>query len=184
MFFLYFKGILKHFKLENSIFYVTNSQQGIRCFFTKYLELNNFPHFKHWKVLWDISVMFPSNFSRWNSFNSGFSFALTLKKRLKRKIKSLGVPNAVVVLNESAVQSESKQSYQIATCHRVVTKPSIATVPISRSLDIFMNFTVKGKCPEVPFHEIPSSYSYFEVIWFFAPIQQEAKYEKFIHKAQ
>ena len=36
----------------------------------------------------------------------------------------------------------------------------------------------KGKSPEVPFHGITSSYSYFEVILIFAPIQQEAKYDQ------
>ena len=40
----------------------------------------------------------------------------------------------------------------------------------------------KDKSPEVPFHGITSPYSYFEVIWIFAPIQQEKKPKK--HKAQ
>ena len=37
---------------------------------------------------------------------------------------------------------------------------------------------VKGKSPEVPFHGITSQYSYFEVIWILAPIQQEAKHDQ------
>ena len=36
----------------------------------------------------------------------------------------------------------------------------------------------KDKSREVPFHGITSSYSYFEVIWIFAPIQQEAKHDQ------
>ena len=36
----------------------------------------------------------------------------------------------------------------------------------------------KGKSPEVPFHGITSSYNYFEEIWIFAPIQQEAKHDQ------
>ena len=36
----------------------------------------------------------------------------------------------------------------------------------------------KGKSPEVPFHGITLPYSYFEVIWIFAPIQQEAKHDQ------
>ena len=36
----------------------------------------------------------------------------------------------------------------------------------------------KDKSPEVPFHGITSPYSYFEVIWIFAPIQQEAKHDQ------
>ena len=36
----------------------------------------------------------------------------------------------------------------------------------------------KGKSPEFPFHGITSPYSYFEVIWIFAPIQQEAKHDE------
>ena len=36
----------------------------------------------------------------------------------------------------------------------------------------------KGKSPVVPFHGITSPYSYFEVIWIFAPIQQEAKHDQ------
>ena len=36
----------------------------------------------------------------------------------------------------------------------------------------------KGKSPEVPFHGITSPYSYFEVIWIFAPIHQEAKHDQ------
>ena len=53
----------------------------------------------------------------------------------------------------------------------------------------------KDKSPEVPFHGITSPYRYFEVIWIFAPIQQEANHdqeinyqlnrnEKFVDKAQ
>ena len=41
--------------------------------------------------------------------------------------------------------------------------------------DLFM---FKGKSPEVPFHGITSPYNYFEVIWIFAPIQQEAKHDQ------
>ena len=37
---------------------------------------------------------------------------------------------------------------------------------------------VKDKFPEVPFHGITSPYSYFEVSWIFAPIQQEAKHDQ------
>ena len=37
---------------------------------------------------------------------------------------------------------------------------------------------IKDKSPEVPFHGITSPYSYFEVIWIFAPIQQEAKHDQ------
>ena len=37
---------------------------------------------------------------------------------------------------------------------------------------------IKGESPEVPFHRITLSYSYFEVIWIFAPIQQEAKHDQ------
>ena len=40
-------------------------------------------------------------------------------------------------------------------------------------VDIF-----KGKSPEVPFHGITLPYSYFEVIWVFVPIQQEAKHDQ------
>ena len=36
----------------------------------------------------------------------------------------------------------------------------------------------KDKSPEVPFHGITLPYSYFEVIWIFAPIQQEAKHDQ------
>ena len=36
----------------------------------------------------------------------------------------------------------------------------------------------KGKSPVVPFHGITSPYSYFEEIWIFAPIQQEAKHDQ------
>ena len=36
----------------------------------------------------------------------------------------------------------------------------------------------KDKSPEVPFHGITSPYSYFEVIWIFVPIQQEAKHDQ------
>ena len=39
----------------------------------------------------------------------------------------------------------------------------------------FLSFGIKDKSPEVPFHGITSPYSYFEVIWIFASIQQEAK---------
>ena len=38
-------------------------------------------------------------------------------------------------------------------------------------------FSSKDKSPEVPSHGITSPYSYFEVIWIFAPIQQEAKHD-------
>ena len=42
---------------------------------------------------------------------------------------------------------------------------------------LFWPFTVQiiGKSPEVPYHGITSPYSYFEIIWTFSPIQQEAK---------
>ena len=36
----------------------------------------------------------------------------------------------------------------------------------------------KDKSPEVPFHRITSSYSYFEEFEFFAPIHQEAKHDQ------
>ena len=50
---------------------------------------------------------------------------------------------------------------------------------------------LEGKSLKVPIHGITSPYSYFEVIWRFAPIQQEAKHdleqlnrnEKFVDKA-
>ena len=52
----------------------------------------------------------------------------------------------------------------------------------------------KGKSPIVPFHGITSPSSYFEEIWIFVPIQQEAKHDqekyqlntnvKFVDKAQ
>ena len=52
----------------------------------------------------------------------------------------------------------------------------------------------KGKFLEVPFYEITSPYSYFEVIWILAPIKQEEKHDqrklqlnrnkKFFDKAQ
>ena len=38
----------------------------------------------------------------------------------------------------------------------------------------------KGKSPEVPFHGITLPYSYFEVIWIFAPFQQETWSRKII----
>ena len=37
---------------------------------------------------------------------------------------------------------------------------------------------LKDKSPEVLFHGITSPYSYFEVIWIFAPIQLEAKHDQ------
>ena len=37
---------------------------------------------------------------------------------------------------------------------------------------------IKDKSPEVLFHGITSPYSYFEVIWIFVPIQQEAKHDQ------
>ena len=40
------------------------------------------------------------------------------------------------------------------------------------------NETFKDKSPEVPFHGITSPYSYIEVIWIFALIQQEAKHDQ------
>ena len=42
----------------------------------------------------------------------------------------------------------------------------------------FNYFDIQGKSPEVPFHGITSSYSYFEVILIFAPIHQEAKHDQ------
>ena len=39
-------------------------------------------------------------------------------------------------------------------------------------------FVCKGKSPVVPFHGITSPYRYFEEIWIFAPIQQEAKHDQ------
>ena len=36
----------------------------------------------------------------------------------------------------------------------------------------------KGKSPEVPFQGITLPYSYFEVVWIFAPIQKEAKHDQ------
>ena len=43
---------------------------------------------------------------------------------------------------------------------------------------VLIIFAFKDKSPEVPFHGITSPYSYFEVIWIFAPIQQEAKHDQ------
>ena len=40
------------------------------------------------------------------------------------------------------------------------------------------SFVIKGKSPEVLFHGITSSYSNFEVILIFAPIQHEAKHDQ------
>ena len=37
---------------------------------------------------------------------------------------------------------------------------------------------ISWKSHEVPLHGIISPYSYFEVIWIFAPIQQEAKHDQ------
>ena len=37
---------------------------------------------------------------------------------------------------------------------------------------------VKGKSPVVPFHGITLPYSYFEEIWIFAQMQQEAKHDQ------
>ena len=61
-------------------------------------------------------------------------------------------------------------------------------------IPIYEIFCIKGKSPEVPFHEITSSYSYFEVIWIFAPIQKKQnmikknyqlnRNKKFVDKAQ
>ena len=42
----------------------------------------------------------------------------------------------------------------------------------------YMAASGKGKSHVVPFHGITSSYSYFEEIWIFAPIQQEAKHDQ------
>ena len=43
---------------------------------------------------------------------------------------------------------------------------------------VFRSCFNKGKSPEVPFDGSTPPYSYFEVIWIFAPIQQEAKHDQ------
>ena len=62
------------------------------------------------------------------------------------------------------------------------------------ALITFFRAISKGKSPEVPFHGITSSYSYFEVIWIFAPISKKQnmikknyqlnRNKKFVDKAQ
>ena len=58
-------------------------------------------------------------------------------------------------------------------------QPTTATNLLTFAGDFFQMFLfAEGKSPEVPFHGITSPYSYFEVIWIFAPIQQEAKHDQ------
>ena len=55
--------------------------------------------------------------------------------------------------------------YQMSNDNELITNSILKTICCKKLL-IF------------PFHGITSSYSYFEVIWIFAPIQQEAKHDK------
>ena len=51
-------------------------------------------------------------------------------------------------------------------------------VPEIHSIPWQIGIMGKDKSPVVPFHGITLPYSYFEEIWIFVPIQQEAKYDK------
>ena len=56
------------------------------------------------------------------------------------------------------------------------------TKPMSNDNELITNSILKTICCKklliFPFHGITSSYSYFEVIWIFVPIQQEAKHDQ------